>query len=633
MARLKKSDLKKQEYYIRDLILKESGAKVSGNEYDLILLKLATKLIETKYIYNNRKKDFEYFNYDFRIIFNLIKESINRIEHYNTIDPYVYKDVLCNLIEALDNKDSVVNKNRSDKKLVKKLLKYLPHKVNLTKDYTQLVNSLYYFIIDYKDKALFEKLMKEDYTLFNKKDRYGENFVYKVVYYYIKAINKTLATNFKFKDTLDIIYLDNLLAKLKINIEILDEDSKEKINNLISAAKEKALYKSYKEHLEYISILEKRINSHSKRLSVKEKGKIYNLNIYKNYDINPKDLTLTKKAPYKKVDKVKIYTIDSKTDVIKDDAISCRKIGNNYQVAIYIVDPLAYLFNNEKAFDILEGDSEKSALINSVLDQTETIYFRDSEISLFPNEFIDIIKPFEEGNLTHVNSFYFRVNEKGEIFDMDFKKEDIKINKNYTFNEIDEILNGKAEENSKDIFLINKVSSLLAKNNIKAQECFDIKKRGQEILKSERIVENFMLLCNSSVAKYFNEKKLPYIFRNYKIDNRDYTNKKYEYIKELKSGTKPEYNLEIPSKKISKYSNQCIGHEGLNKEAYGHITSPLRRSADLINSIALNNFYYNDYTKEDLNYMNIFNNRISSYINNKKEIMKNNNINVKKINY
>ena len=113
-----------------------------------------------------------------------------------------------------------------------------------------------------------------------------------------------------------------------------------------------------------------------------------------------------------------------------------------------------------------------------------------------------------------------------------------------------------------------------------------------------------MVLNNYMVSKYFLENNLPFIYRVHAVDkitqkkiddfsksiNMDEPNSKYlKYIDVIKNIYPQAY-----------YSTKNEGHFGLGLEAYSHITSPLRRFADILANICLNKFYFNEYNDNDI---------------------------------
>jgi len=122
---------------------------------------------------------------------------------------------------------------------------------------------------------------------------------------------------------------------------------------------------------------------------------------------------------------------------------------------------------------------------------------------------------------------------------------------------------------------------------------------------AHRIVESFMIQCNETVAQYFSERDIPFIYRIHEkpdpvkaarfvemlkpfavyssINPQNPTGLQYQaMIDGLDESIKPIISqLSLRSMQKARYSPQCIGHFGLGAKYYCHFTSPIRRYPDL----------------------------------------------------
>ena len=133
----------------------------------------------------------------------------------------------------------------------------------------------------------------------------------------------------------------------------------------------------------------------------------------------------------------------------------------------------------------------------------------------------------------------------------------------------------------------------------------------EEIVRAERnlahqIIEEFMIAANEAVARFMEEKGLPFIYRiheppkkeavdefrrfishlGYKMrKDTDHSPKEFQRILSEAKG-KPEERVMneilLRSMKWARYSAENLGHFGLASDAYTHFTSPIRRYPDLI---------------------------------------------------
>ena len=126
----------------------------------------------------------------------------------------------------------------------------------------------------------------------------------------------------------------------------------------------------------------------------------------------------------------------------------------------------------------------------------------------------------------------------------------------------------------------------------------------------EKVVESSMIFTNYMVANHFLNNDLPFIYRNHQID-KDVLNRldkiENKMLKEDNNGAYIRY-IDMVKNIYPKayYDVNCVGHEGLGINCYTHVTSPLRRMADVVASICLNKLYFNSYddkTKEEVKKM------------------------------
>jgi ribonuclease R len=126
--------------------------------------------------------------------------------------------------------------------------------------------------------------------------------------------------------------------------------------------------------------------------------------------------------------------------------------------------------------------------------------------------------------------------------------------------------------------------------------------RGQ----SEKMIEEFMIKANETVAEYFDEQDLPFIYRVHEDPDPEMIIQLKNYLEMLGMRVKIPLNMHpkvlqqiventkdhpladsiqrllIKSMKRAIYSNENIGHFGLASMSYTHFTSPIRRYPDLI---------------------------------------------------
>ncbi|MFZ1604549.1 MAG: VacB/RNase II family 3'-5' exoribonuclease, partial [Enterococcus aquimarinus] len=131
----------------------------------------------------------------------------------------------------------------------------------------------------------------------------------------------------------------------------------------------------------------------------------------------------------------------------------------------------------------------------------------------------------------------------------------------------------------------------------------EFRKRGV----GERLIESFMLAANETVAKHFNQKNFPFIYRIHEEPKEEKMRRFMDFasilgivVKNNKGSVSPKdlqaiveevadkpeamviNTMLLRSMQQAKYSEENYGHYGLAAEYYTHFTSPIRRYPDLI---------------------------------------------------
>ncbi len=123
----------------------------------------------------------------------------------------------------------------------------------------------------------------------------------------------------------------------------------------------------------------------------------------------------------------------------------------------------------------------------------------------------------------------------------------------------------------------------------------------------ERLIESFMLAANETVARHFNRKHLPFIYRIHEEPKEEKMRRFFDFasalgivVKQTNGSISPKQlqkvvedvadkpeamvvnTMLLRSMQQAKYSEENVGHYGLAAEDYTHFTSPIRRYPDLI---------------------------------------------------
>lgn len=320
-----------------------------------------------------------------------------------------------------------------------------------------------------------------------------------------------------------------------------------------------------------------------------------------------------------------IFTIDGADTKDIDDAISLEEKGDNYLLGVHIADVSYYV-------------KPRSALNEDAMNRGTSSYLADTVIPMIPHKLSNGICSLNEGVIRLTESCVMEITPKGEVVDFDIFESYIKSRKKMTYKDVNEILMRNTVpsgyEPFKEILLkMNELAHIL--RNYKTRkgsidfELGEVKIECDEFGRAcdvhrvvredaERMIEQFMIMANETVASCISNMDLPFIYRVHdvpsseKIDDfmkfvsilgyqvnarlKDITPRTMQDIlDQLKD--KKEYetlssNL-LRSMKKAKYQRENIGHFGLASECYTHFTSPIRRYPDLLVHRLLRKYLFN----------------------------------------
>ena len=321
--------------------------------------------------------------------------------------------------------------------------------------------------------------------------------------------------------------------------------------------------------------------------------------------------------PDRKVIDDYILTIDGPDAIEIDDGFSCQKLANgNYLLKVFIADPLGY-------FDY---DSE---IIQEAINRVHTIYLPKDVITIFPLSFAADIASLLPGDYKLTRGYFFEIDKLGNVVHKSFEKTIIKSSKKANYAEINKVLKeGTIDENLGNT--INNLSSLMniLENKYQASLLYENIKRNKDDttelkvnkIGAEKLVYYSMMIVGEEVAKFFAEKGYPCLYRTLEIDKNTtkqletmvnnvtstYGGRVYDKLYQLISGIYPKAEY-----------GKSGRHDGLQLDHYCHITSELRRAADIVVEHALEVCYDKVPTEEELIELEKEVDRVANLINNK----------------
>lgn len=364
------------------------------------------------------------------------------------------------------------------------------------------------------------------------------------------------------------------------------------------------------------------------------------INLVNEYNL-VKDREIARRNEIKSLRDRRIITIDGDDAKDLDDAISITKLDNgNYRLGVYIAD-VSYFVN------------EGTKLNEDALKRATSVYLTDRVLPMLPFKLCNDLCSLNEHEDKLVMALEMEIDKSGEVVDYELSEGVINSTHRMTYNVVNQMLDGecvdsKYDDIKSDLKLMEELSLILRKNKgdrgsldfdipeakIVVDENghpIDVKRR--ERGEGERIIEDFMIMANETVATIVYNMELPFIYRvhdepddiklakfNKLLNNTAFKLKNYKASKS--SNVTPmmlqrllneinEVDLGLSTMLLrmmakAEYSTLNIGHFGLASKCYTHFTSPIRRYPDLIVHRLLKkyiinseDFYSNKFNEED----------------------------------
>lgn len=312
----------------------------------------------------------------------------------------------------------------------------------------------------------------------------------------------------------------------------------------------------------------------------------------------------------------RIYTIDSEDAKDLDDAICVKKNKDgNYLLSVYIADVSHYV-------------REKTELDKEAIARGTSIYIPGKVIPMLPKKLSNGICSLNAGEERLAIAVDMLISKTGEIIESEIFKSVIKVTKKMSYEKVYKVITNQEDEEllkeygeyKQDLLLMEELAQILNKKRVR-EGCinFDIPEthivldKNEDVIKIEpyhitfanQIIEEFMLVTNMVVAEKYYFLELPFIYRihekpdeeklrdlnailsNYRLRIKGIKDVHPKALSDILNNIENESDKEIISTymlrslKLAKYSNECLGHFGLNAKYYCHFTSPIRRYPDL----------------------------------------------------
>ena len=285
-----------------------------------------------------------------------------------------------------------------------------------------------------------------------------------------------------------------------------------------------------------------------------------------------------------------IFTIDGEDTKDIDDAVSFAKTDAGYRLGVHIADVSHYV-------------REDSALDIAAFNRGTSIYLADRVIPMLPHKLSSgICSLFPDVDRLAISCF-MTVDENGDVTDYEIAKSVIHSKKRMTYQEVQDALDIGEDK------LLNQMNDLREilcnKRENRGALDFDIPEAKIRVDEAGRvisiepyprnhatqIIEEFMILCNETIASHFLKLNIAIPFRTHEAPSREKLatlgvtgTTALRNMLNAARNTPQGYavsQLILRAMPQAHYTTDNPTHFGLASKAYCHFTSPIRRYADL----------------------------------------------------
>lgn len=308
-------------------------------------------------------------------------------------------------------------------------------------------------------------------------------------------------------------------------------------------------------------------------------------------------------------------TIDGEDAKDLDDAITLRKNEKGYVLGVHIADVSHYV-------------TEHSPLDDEAFRRGTSVYLVDRVIPMLPHKLSNGICSLNQGVDRLALSCIMQIDESGRVTDHEIAETIIRVDRRMSYTSVNQILedgDSKVMEEYEEflpMFHVMKELADILRNRREQRGSIDfdfpeskiildekgvpVEIKPYERLSANKIIEDFMLVANETVAEDYFWQEIPFVYRTHEVPDPEKIHKlsilisnfgyyfkantdslhPKEFQKLLTSiADSPEEamisRLTLRSMKQAKYTTVCSGHFGLSTQYYCHFTSPIRRYPDL----------------------------------------------------
>ena len=311
-----------------------------------------------------------------------------------------------------------------------------------------------------------------------------------------------------------------------------------------------------------------------------------------------------------------IFTIDGEKARDFDDAVSIERLENaNYKLGVHIADVNYYV-------------KETDPLDQEAYQRGTSVYFPDRAIPMFPERLSNNLCSLREGEDRLTMSVFMEFEPTMKLVNYDIRPSVIRSKARLTYRAVrqmlkdgDEALRDQYEELLPALELMKELSELLLQKRMRRgsldfdlpepEIVLDMLGNVENIFKAERnlahrMVEEFMIAANETVATHLSWLQTPSLYRTHEKPDDSKIASLNAFLHSLGMGLRPGAELHpkdiqrlikqvhgkptehlvnfitLRAMKQARYTTENNGHFGLASKCYTHFTSPIRRYPDLI---------------------------------------------------
>lgn len=425
---------------------------------------------------------------------------------------------------------------------------------------------------------------------------------------------KLMVGEYTIRKDVGTILLDD--EKVKLNIIIPKEHSMGAMDGHKVLVKITNKLKNNSYHGEIVKIIGHKNDPGVDILSIVNK---YGINdtfpeeVMKELDAIPDSVRPEEMVGRKDLRSTEIFTIDGDDTKDIDDALSIRMLDNgNYELGVHIADVSYYV-------------KEGSKLNEEAYDRGTSVYLADRVIPMLPHKLSNGICSLNPNVDRLAVSCMMEIDRKGNVVSYDIFESVIRSRKQMTYKKVNQILEESIvpegyEPYQATLLQMQELASILRKNKEeKGYIDFDIdeskiivNEKGEAIdvvLRDrgtgEKLIEDFMIAANETVASCIYFMELPFVYRIHGEPNEEKITNFLNFVSSLgyhvkgdvkkmhpkvmqdilkQLNDKKEFHilssLLLRSMQKAVYDSTNIGHFGLASKCYTHFTSPIRRYPD-----------------------------------------------------